>query len=149
MNLKVPDCGERFLLDVIRTHCMTASPEQRWTLHLYKNDYEPADGDECDTLEPAFPFEEADCAGYAAVLLDDWKDVFTNDAGRTLMMHPCISFIAESGADNDIYGYYVTREVAGDDVLVYAERFSDAPRDMNHEGAICVVAPEFAGITEF
>lgn len=145
MALKVPDEGERYILNLVRDK--TGGAAQTWFMHLYNTaiafvasqgvaDYSP--------YECSFP-------GYSVQPLNDWKAVFTPSDGRTKMMHPCISWTAtgnSTGGKGTVQGMFVTDST--NTTLIWVEEDSAAPKtEPNNTGGIYVAAPQFTGISEF
>lgn len=125
MSLVVPDVGKMQLLDDL------LEAEETW-LHLYQNNYTPVDGSVLGS------FTEADFSGYEAVLIDSWT-ASSIVSGRARSVADPEVFTQDGGSTgNDIYGYYITKGETG--ALLWAERGSGAPYDMNSAGRQLSVA---------
>lgn len=114
MALVVPDEGERAAL---KAALKDPAPEAL-LLRLYKNDRDPADGDD------ATDFVEATIPGYAEVALAraTWNDPATV-GGVSSMTYPQVTF-AFTGS-GDVVGYFVVGAVSG--ALWWAERLFGPP----------------------
>jgi hypothetical protein len=115
MALLVTNEGERALLKMA---LKDAAPEAL-VLKLYKNDHDPAEGDD------ATDFTEADIAGYVAIALAraTWNDPTTDGGGVSTISFPQQTF--QFTGDGEVVGYYVVGAVSG--TLLWAERLYAAP----------------------
>jgi hypothetical protein len=134
MALKVPLDGCRRLLDNF-----TATANLR--LHLFQNNYTPADGDTVAN------YTEANFTGYSPPILGPWTPA-TIAAPRAVAT--CTPVLFAVGpvptVGNQVYGYYVT-DVTGS--LVWAERDPGAPVPMLNNGDQYRITPGFSYRSEF
>jgi hypothetical protein len=115
MALLVPDEGEVRLL----TYALKSTCPATYKLKLYKTDVTPA---EADTIAS---YTVCDATGYGDATItnaDDWT--VATDTGTTTAT--CAEKTFTFTAASNIYGYYVVDET-GDDKVLWAEKFSDAP----------------------
>lgn len=125
MALLVPNQGEELFLKAILNH--TAG--QNLVLRLYVNDKTPAEADtEAD-------YTEAVGNGYASVELigENW----VVEEGSASYAQQTFTF---TGALGNVYGYYMTQAVSGK--LVYAERFSTGPFNIQNNGDQIKITPQ-------
>ena len=118
MPLVVPDSSERYHLDYLM------DKEDR-VYHLYQNDYTPTE------TSALADFTEANFTGYSAqtVAATAWNNSVTDGSGTTCADAPDISWTNTGTTSQNIYGYYVTD--TANTTLLWAERFSNAPRTLN------------------
>jgi len=108
MAIKVPDVGERALLDQL----LDAAG---YEVHLYQNDYTPVDATVIGDLD------EADYSGYAEQIATGWTAAVTTPLGRAISFADEMNFAHDGGGtDNTIYGYYVLAPTGS---LAWVERF--------------------------
>ena len=113
MSLKVTNEGEKTLLE-----WLLKSNGTNTVLHLYKNDFTPADN------SGVGDFTESTFGGYSASTLtrSNWNAADTNAAGKAEIQYSNdIQWTATS--EETVHGYYVT-DNSGD--LLFAEKFSQA-----------------------
>lgn len=103
-------------------------------LHLYQNDLDPTSSNVLGD------FTEATFTGYASVLLTAANWTVTTASTTVHEYNTSVPFTSSAGSQNqDIYGYYVTKESDGS--LVYSERFSDAPNNIANNGDAINMTP--------
>lgn len=127
MSLLVPNVGEAAMLKMI----MNNTAPQDLVLKLYTNDITPAETDTAST------YTEASGDGYAAETLAgaDWS--FT--AGTpSFAQHAEVPF-SFTGPLGDVYGYFIVQETSG--ILMWAERFSGAPYNIQNNGDQIKITP--------
>jgi hypothetical protein len=129
MALLVPDVGEQEMLGRI----LNKNTPYDVKLHLYTNNKTPAEGD------TAGDYSESSGTGYGAITLAnaDWS--ITTTTGTTTAEHSQVTF-TYTGAEPEIYGYYVTDGNAG--TLLWAERFSDGPYAIPSGGGSVKITPK-------
>lgn len=127
MSLLVPNQGEDLALKALLNH--TAG--QNLVLRLFTNNKTPAETDtEAD-------YTEASGNGYAALTLTGSSWVFTPGApSSAAYAQQTFTF---SGALGNVYGYYMTQVTSGK--LVYAERFSNGPYNIQNAGDQVKITP--------
>lgn len=129
MALLVPDVGEQEMLGRILNVTDQADVE----LHLYTNNKTPAEGD------TAGDYSESTGTGYGSITLTsgDWS--ISTTTGTTTAEHAQVTF-TYTGAEPEIYGYYVTDGDTG--ILLWAERFSDGPYAIPSGGGSVKITPK-------
>jgi hypothetical protein len=132
--LVVPNSAEVLLLNALKALGPPAGPLNAVTCHLYQNDVTPTSTSDVAT------FVEADYGGYATQPIV-WGATFMNPDGNAETNGESLQFQPSSSATpNSIYGYFVT-DTGG--ALMFAERFSPAPRPMATPSDALVVVPVF------
>lgn len=127
MSLTVVDQGEAIILKALVGH--TAG--QALTIRLFTNNITPGETDTEST------YVEASGSGYLAKALTggSWVVSGTNPTQ--------IAYAAQtwtfSGALGNVYGYYLTQTTSG--LLVWAERFTNAPFGVANNGDTITVTP--------
>lgn len=124
MTLVVPNVGEVAMLEAIVGLAAT--------LKLFTNDQTPAAGD-TDT-----DYDEASGFGYSDEALTSGSWVITPGAPSN-GAYPMVVF-SFTGALGNVYGYYVVDAMGG---LLWAERFTDGPYLVAHDGDDIKVVPVF------
>ena len=107
-------------------------------LKLYQNDVTPAEDDVVGD------YTVATFTGYAdaALASGDWTITGTTPTLATCAQK---TFTSSAGSQNQtIYGYYVVTDT--DNELVFAERFSDAPRTIVNNGDLSNLKPQVLSI---
>ena len=131
MSLKLHVTGERSGLDV----WFGAANLQ---LHLYSNDYTPAEGD------PIGSYTEVSgvSTGYALIPLvaGSWNPASTDGSNHTTKTYPAVTFsFTGAGCPVTVYGYYITT-LAG--VLLWGEKVYAAGQSFP-SGSTLTVTPSF------
>ena len=126
--LLVPNIGEDLALKAFLNH--TAG--QNGVLRLYTNNITPAETDTAGT------YTEASGNGYSALTLTGSSWTITQGA-------PTEAAYAEqtftfTGALGNVYGYFVTQTTSGS--LMYAERFTGAPFNIQNNGDQIKITPK-------
>jgi hypothetical protein len=129
MALVVPDVGEVELL----SRMLNKSTPDDVVLHLYTNNKTPAEGDVVGD------YTESTGAGYGAITLTGTTWGVSTTAGTTTASYAQQTF-TYTGADPNIYGYYVTN-TAGT-TLLWAEIFSDGPYSIPSGGGSVKITPK-------
>lgn len=129
MALLVPDVGERELL----SRALNKSIPDDCKLHLYINNKTPAEGD------VVADYTASTGSGYAPITLTGSNWTVTTAAGTTTASYPQVTF-TYTGAEPNIYGYYVTN--ATGTTLLWAERFSDGPYAIPSGGGSVKISPK-------
>lgn len=108
---------------VVLAKAFNESPQPSYWMHLFVNDRTPASSDADDASD----YTEASFDGYEPVELVDWS-IPESVAGVAQTTAAEAEFIAGGSFSGpvDIYGYYVTADEAGTELL-WAERFDAAP----------------------
>jgi hypothetical protein len=116
MTLIIPSISDETILKFI--FGKISAPETQ-TLRLFKNNHNPSKNTIISNLE------EATQPGYSSINLNssDWAVVTTG--GITTALYPERTFVFTSAAQ--VYGYYVTTNVGGNNYLLWAEKFTNAP----------------------
>ena len=123
MALLVPNVGEKEMLERI------LNGSDNLQLHLFQVDHVPA---EADTVTS---YDEVSTGGYASKSLDATWNI---SGDPTEGSYPQVSFDFTGSAT--IYGYYVTDN--GGSILLWAERFSDAPYNIPSGGGSVKITPK-------
>lgn len=128
MALVVTNQGEGIVLEYI----VNRDAPENLVLRLYSNDVTPA---ETDT---AVTYTEVTGGGYASKTLTgaSWNAPTTGDPSY---IDYAIQTWTFTGAVGNVYGYYLTRSTGGE--LVYAERFTAAPYNIQNNGDKINVTP--------
>lgn len=129
MTLLVPDVGEVEMLERILNY---AAPDN-CELKLYTNDKTPAEADVVGGYTQASGF------GYASKTLTgaSWTVATATGTSEGTYAQQTWTF---TGALGNVYGYYVTD--AGGTILLWAERFSDGPYNIQNNGDQIKVTPK-------
>lgn len=131
MSLLFPQQGEVHALGCL----VNKTAPSDLTLRLYTNNHTPAATD----TESAFT--EASGNGYSAISL-------TGASWSTTAANPSHADYAQqtftfTGALGNVYGYYLTRNSDGH--LIWAEKFSDGPYNIQNNGDTIKVTPVVTG----
>ncbi len=127
MALLVPNQGEQIALEAL----LNKTAPQNLTLRLFTNNYTPV-----ETTTEA-DVTEASGSGYAAVALTAASWTVTPGAPSDAA-YPEITFTF-TGALGNVYGYYITQNTSNK--LVYAERFSNGPYNIQNNGDQIKITP--------
>lgn len=130
MTLLVPNGGE----DLALQYLVNKAAPQNLVLRLFQNNITPAETDVVGT------YTEATFTGYASITLTGatWT---TTPGAPSQAAYPQQSFTSSAEqASQSIYGYYLTRLAGGE--LIYAERFTDGPYPVAHNGDVVKVTPQ-------
>lgn len=134
MTLVVPNASEGTMLEYI----LNKTAPTDLVLRLFKNNITPAEADVLAT------YTEADFGGYAGIALAgvDW----TITPGAPTEAVAAQQTYTASGASLPqlVYGYYVTRSGVGG-LLMWAERFTTGPFNLQTAGDQIKVTPKFTG----
>lgn len=128
MALLVPDVGERELLG----RMLNKNAPDNVVLHLYTNNQTPAEGDTTAN------YTESTGTGYAAITLTGASWTIATVAGTTTAAYAQQTF-TYTGAEPNIYGYYVTN-LAGT-TLLWVEKFTDGPYAIPSGGGSVKITP--------
>lgn len=129
MALLVPDVGEQEMLNRILNKSTSIADV---VLHLYTNNKTPAEGDVVGD------YTESTGTGYGSITLSNADWTVTTTTGTTTAEHTQVTF-TYTGAEPEIYGYYVTD---GNSNLLWAERFSDGPYAIPSGGGSVKITPK-------
>jgi hypothetical protein len=133
MTLRIPNAAEVIALKALLNH--TAGQNQ--VLRLYTNDKTPAESD------VAGDYTEATFSGYATKALTGSSWNFT-EGNPSVADYAQQTFTSNAGSQNqNVYGYYITQSVSG--ALIWAERFTDGPYNVNNNGDEVRVTPRMTG----
>ena len=133
MTLVVPNAGEDLAVGAFLNKYTPENPR----LKLYKSNTTPAETDTAAT------YTEATFSGYAAVTLTGSSWTITPGAPtEAVFAQQTFTLNADISTEN-IYGYFVVQASSG--VLMWAERFSDAPLPMTNNTDNIKVTPKFTG----
>jgi hypothetical protein len=127
MALVFPNGGE----DIALAALVNKTAPQNLVLRLYQNNVTPS---ETDTVGA---YTEATFTGYGPITLTGATWVTT--AGVNVAYPEQTFTSTTSQATQNIYGYYLTQVSSG--LLVYAERFSDAPNPVTNNNDQILVTP--------
>lgn len=127
MTLVVPNSAETLILEYI----LNKGAPQDLDIRLYTNDVTPSETDTVST------YIQATGGGYAAIELTpgNWS---INPGNPTTSEHTQVSWTF-TGSVGLIYGYYVVRRTGGE--LVWAERFTNGPYNIQQNGDIIRITP--------
>lgn len=131
MPLVVPNHGEG---DALRYLVNNAAP-QDLVLRLFTNNVTPAETDTAAT------YTEASGNGYASLTLAGASWSITE--GAPSFASYAQQTFAFTGALGNVYGYYLTRATSGR--VAWAERFTDAPYNIQNNGDSIKVTPRIEG----
>jgi len=129
MSLVLVDGGESLALQYLVNK--NASP-QDLVLRLYTNNGTPAEADVVGG------YTEASGNGYAAITLTGASWTASGTAPTQIAYAQQI--FTFTGALGNVYGYYLTRASGGE--LVWAERFSDGPYNIQNNGDQIKITPK-------
>lgn len=129
MALLVPDVGEVELL----SRMLNKNAPADVVLRLYTNNRTPA---EADTVAS---YTESTGTGYSAITLTGASWTVATAAGTTTGEYAQQTF-TYTGAEANIYGYYVTDATPTD--LLWAEIFSDGPYSIPAGGGSVKITPK-------
>ena len=132
MALVVPNIGEAIALEYLVNRTTTYANRENLVLRLYTNDYTCVEG------STAANFTEASGNGYSSITLtgNSWNAATTGDPTYVDYAQQTFTF---TGALGNVYGYYLTRLTGTE--LVYAERFSDGPYNVQNNGDQIKITP--------
>lgn len=102
-------------------------------LHLYTNNKTPAEDDE------VADYTESTGSGYSSETLTGSSWSVSTSGGVTTGEYPQVTF-TYTGAEPDIYGYYVTDNAGS--ILLWSERFSDGPYAIPSGGGSVKISPK-------
>lgn len=127
MALLVPDQGEKIALEAL----LNKTAPQDLDLCLYTNNKTPAEAD------TEAGYTEAAGFGYALVqlLASNWT-VTTGAPSSAAYPEQVFTF---TGALGNVYGYFLKQRTSGK--LVYAERFTNGPYNVQNNGDQVKVTP--------
>jgi hypothetical protein len=131
MALLVPNAGE----DVMLQNILNKTAPQNQSLKLYTSNTTPAETDVAGTYTEAAGF------GYALIAL-------TGASWTITPGNPTSAAVAEqtwtfTGALGNVYGYFVVQTVSG--ILLFAERFTTGPFNIQNNGDQIKLTPQFTG----
>jgi len=129
MALLVPDVSEVILLETMLNK--TAATDVK--LRLYTNNRTPGEDDDIAS------YTESTGTGYVAITLTGSSWTVATAGGTTTAEYAQQTF-TYSGAEANIYGYYVTNS-SGAEVL-WAELFSDGPYSIPAGGGSVKITPK-------
>lgn len=136
MPLKVPDEGERKIMNILRDQWDAGAPPI--FIRLYENNHVPADNDTVDS------YVECKSPGYQQKPLDQWGAAATV-GGKAVLEHPQVTWTFTGAGVQPLHGYYVTDAV--NEILYWAEKFEQPVNVIN--GLQQNIVPKFSGSTEF
>jgi len=130
MALLVPNSAE---IEILKYIFNQTSPENL-VIRLYSNNVTPSETDTVGT------YTETTGGGYAPINLTpgNWTLLSGNPATAS---HTLVEWTFNASVGN-VYGYYVTRISSGD--LVWAERFTNGPYNINNVGDILRITPRLS-----
>jgi len=128
MALLVPNVGEEEMLKRIIGDVSGGDV----TLHLYGDNITPT---ETDTVSSYTELTGGN--GYSKKVLDGTWTISGDPTGAS---YPEYEFSFNSGTGETVYGYFVTDST--DTVLLWAERFSDAPYTIPTGGGSIFITPK-------
>ena len=129
MALLVPDEGEVELL----SRMLNKNSPADVVLRLYTNNRTPAEGDDISS------YTESTGTGYSAITLTGASWTVATAAGTTTAEYAQQTF-TYTGAEANIYGYYVTD--ATPTLVLWAEIFSDGPYSIPAGGGSVKITPK-------
>jgi len=129
MSLVLPNQGEQIMLEAL----VNKVAPQTLELRLFTNDYTPVEG----TTEANVT--QASGYGYGAITLTGAN--WTITPGAPSLAEYAQQTFTFTGALGNVYGYYITQATSGK--LVWAERFSDGPYNVQNDGDQIKVTPKF------
>jgi hypothetical protein len=127
LALVIPNVGESVMLQ----NLLNKTAPQNMVLKLYTNNVTPGPTDTAGT------YTEAAGSGYAALTL-------TGSSWGMSAGNPTIAAYAQqtwtfTGVVGNIYGYFVVQATSG--ILMWAEKFSDGPYNIQNNGDQVKVTP--------
>ena len=126
MALLVRNTGENLVVGMI----VNKTAPENLVLKLFKSNTTPAEGDTAAT------YTEADFTGYSSATLTGASWTVTADTAAYAQQ----SFTSSATQTlQNVYGYYLVQATSG--VLIWAERFSDAPYAISNNGDVIRVTP--------
>lgn len=137
MALLVPNAGEEAMLEYI----LNITAPQNLTVRLYSNNITPDD----DTITT--DFVEVVNGGYAtqAVTPANWTITPGDPTEAVYAPEIVFSFSGPPDFTSAVYGYYVTR--VGDDLTMWAERFTTGPFNVTVPGSEIRITLRFTANT--
>jgi hypothetical protein len=125
MALLFPDTGENLTLEMI----VNKTAPQNLVLKLYTSNSTPGESDTAGT------YTEAAGNGYSAITLtgSSWGSA---SGGSIAYAQQTFTF---TGALGNVYGYFVVQASSG--TLLYAERFSNGPYNIQNNGDQIKITP--------
>jgi hypothetical protein len=132
MALLFVDGGDSLALQYI----VNKATPQDLVLRLFTNNITPAKGDVVGG------YTEASGSGYASKTLTGATWGAPTGSNPKTIAYAAQTFTF-TGALGNVYGYYLTRVTGGE--LVYAERFSDGPYNVQHNGDTIAITPTITG----
>jgi len=133
MALLVPDVGEVELLKRMLNY--TGATVLNVALRLYTNNLTPAEGDNLAS------YTESTGTGYGAITLTGSSWTIATVAGTTTAEYAQQTF-TYTGAEANIYGYYVTEKFTTPTLVLWAERFTDGPYSIPSGGGSVKITPK-------
>lgn len=135
MGAIITDAGERTIADKFTNKNAGSVSNANMNLKLFKNDYTPRPQDQQGA------YVEADFTGYAPKtgLSNAWNAAVTVNGQAYVALAPAV-FTKSGATGNLIYGWYLVDSLG---VVIFAERFVNAPIDMNINGAQITVTVQF------
>jgi hypothetical protein len=131
LALLVPNAAE----DVMLQNILNKTAPQNQTLKLFTNNITPAETDTEAT------YTEAAGSGYAAVGLTGASWTITpGNPSSAAAAEQTFNF---TGALGNVYGYFVVQAVSGK--IMWAERFTNGPYNIQNNGDQIKVTPQFTG----
>lgn len=139
MPLVVPDVGERYLMDMLRSlfNGLANPVDMPIRLRLYTNDHQPG------ALDTVAAYTQLVASGYAPPAVNAWQPS-TTAAGEAVLRHSVLT-LNFTVTNLTVYGYYMTNQ-AGNAIL-WAERFS-IPVPCNGP-TVVNVEPNLGGASRF
>jgi hypothetical protein len=134
MALKVPLASEKIFLALMLKNTTTYTQVDQ-KLHLYTNNLTPADADVIGS------YTESTGSGYAAIALTGTSWVISGTGTPATAAYAQQTF-TYTGAEANVYGYYVTDGATTPTLLLFAERFSDGPYSIPAGGGSIKVTPQ-------
>jgi len=108
---------------------------QTFQMRLFQNDFTP-DNDSVDA-----DFDQCDFSGYNQIG-PTWGAVLPDgDGNAATIALVCVFAHDGGGTANDVYGWYLIGDEGGPTIVLYAERFGDAPRVMDTLGDVISITP--------
>jgi hypothetical protein len=128
MSLEICSGGESLALQYL----VNKAAPQNLILCLFTNNITPGESDVIGA------YTEASGNGYAAITLTgaSWT---VSGSTPTKIAYAAQTFTF-TGALGNVYGYYLKRATGGE--LVWAERFSDGPYNIQHNGDTITITPQ-------
>lgn len=108
------------------------------TLHLFKSQFAPSRQTQLADLLAI----ECDFAGYGPKPLGVWGAEYLDPAGNWGVAAPSVQFLAtDDTKPNNIFGYFLTAQVAANPAVVLAEAFVGGPYAASRagQGILCVI----------